>query len=331
MFVFPDPKVARPYNEEVRFVFSDFFPMFRVPFRYGSGWDKRADGKPEPVVVISKATNDKLFGGANSVGRTVRLETRDYKVVGVLDEWRPSIRLFDLTSNVVAPPEKIFIPFNFAPLLEARSAGNSDGWKGYSGNTFADFLNSDVDFIQFWVELPTPAARAAYWDFLNNYVREQKKVGRFGRPLNNRLTSLPDLMEEFEVVPKQVKAMSIVSLLFLAVCSLNLVGLLLGKFLARVPEVSVRRALGASRLQVFLQHVVECELIGVTGGAIGIVLSILMLKLIAKLTPFGEVIHLDSEMVLTAVVLSLVAGLLAGIYPAWRVCSVPPAMQLKIG
>jgi putative ABC transport system permease protein len=331
MFVFPDPKVARPYNEEVRFVFSDFFPMFKVPFRYGSGWDKRADAKPEPVVVISKATNDKLFGGANSVGKTVRLETRDYKVVGVLEEWRPSIRFYDMTSDVVRAPENIFIPMNFAPLLEARSSGNTDGWKGYTGSAFSDFLNSDVDFVQFWVELPTPAAQAAYRDYVDAYVREQKKVGRFPRPLNNRVTSLTTLMEEFEVVPKQVKAMSIVSLLFLAVCSLNLVGLLLGKFLARVPEVSVRRALGASRLQIFWQHVVECELVGVAGGAIGLLLSLGILTVMAKLMPFGDIIRLDGEMVLTAIFLSLIAGLLAGIYPSWRVCSVPPAMQLKIG
>jgi putative ABC transport system permease protein len=98
-----------------------------------------------------------------------------------------------------------------------------------------------------------------------------------------------------------------------------------------VPEVSVRRALGASRLQVFWQHVVECELVGIAGGAIGLLLSLGILKIVAKLLPFGEIIRLDGEMILTAVFLSLIAGLLAGIYPAWRVCSVPPAMQLKIG
>ena len=72
-------------------------------------------------------------------------------------------------------------------------------------------------------------------------------------------------MDENGVVPAQIQAMTTVSLLFLAVCSLNLVGLLLGKFLSRIPEVSVRRALGASRLQVFWQHIVECEVVGVIG------------------------------------------------------------------
>jgi putative ABC transport system permease protein len=139
-------------------------------------------------------------------------------------------------------------------------------------------------------------------------------------------------MREMNAVPPAVKSMSIVSMLFLVVCSLNLVGLLLGKFLARIPEVSVRRALGASKLQVFWQHVVECELVGIAGGAIGLLLSMGILKLIAKFAhqQAPELVRLDGEMVLVSIFLSLVAGLLAGIYPSWRVCSVAPAMQLKV-
>jgi putative ABC transport system permease protein len=124
--------------------------------------------------------------------------------------------------------------------------------------------------------------------------------------------------------------MSVVSLLFLTVCSLNLVGILLGKFLARIPEVSVRRALGASRSQIFWQHVIECEVLGLIGGALGILLSLGILRLLAQYMQNGEALRLDGEMLLTAIFLSLVAGLLAGLYPAWRVCSVPPAMQLKV-
>src|SRR5262249_47254344 len=128
-------------------------------------------------------------------------------------------------------------------------------------------------WIQMWVELPDAGAFAAYNDFLTAYVLEQKKLGRFQRPVNNRVHNVLEVMNDFKVVPKETNAMVIVSLLFLAVCSLNLVGLLLGKFLARAPEVGVRRALGASRLDIFLQHVVECELIGVLGGLLGIALS----------------------------------------------------------
>jgi putative ABC transport system permease protein len=329
-FVHPDPKVGRPYAKSVRLVFTDFFTMFNVPFQYGGPWSKAADAKPEQVVVIDQATNQKLFGGANSVGRSVQLDDRSYKVVGVLAPWRPSVKFYDMTQSPVAQLEGIFMPFNFGPILKARPSGNSDGWKNCC-NTYEEYLDSESVFLQYWVELPRADQQAAFRQYLENHVRDQKKIGRFQRPLHVELTSMPDLMKELQAVPAAVKSMSIVSVLFLIVCSLNLVGVLLGKFLARVPEVSVRRALGASRFQVFWQHVVECELVGIAGGVLGLLLSLGTLKLIAGFVPNGaEIIHLDGEMVAVSIFLSLVAGALAGMYPSWRICSIAPAMQLKV-
>jgi putative ABC transport system permease protein len=331
LFITPDPKVAKPYQENVRLAFSDFFTMFDVPFQYGGGWDRKADAKPEAVVVIDDATNKKLFAGANSVGKTLRIDDRVFKVVGVLAPWRPTVRYYDLNGGAVNAPEAIYLPLNFTPLMQIRSGGNSDGWRNYTINSFEDFLKAaDIDWIQFWVELPTPEKQQAYRDFIDNYVRDQKKHGRFERPLNNRVTNLMETIGDFKVVLPQLSAMAAVSVLFLAVCSLNLVGLLLGKFLARAPEVSVRRALGASRGQVFLQHIVECEVVGIIGGVIGMLLSFGVLTFLTKVLPGSIPIQIDGTMILSAVFLSLVAGFVAGVYPAWRICTMPPAIQLKL-
>lgn len=333
MFVFPSTSKQRPFQQPVRLVFSDFFPMFNVPFEYGSGWDKAADAKPEQVIVIDAAMNQKLFGGGNSVGKNVRIADRNFKVAGVISpKWQPSYRFYDLTQGPV-PAEGIFMPFNLTPVMLIRTSGDSDGWKDF-GNSPEDFLNSEQTWIQFWAELPDSKVQA-YRDYVANYVQDEKLHGRFERPLHVEVTSMPDLLVQLGFVPKTVKAMSLVSLLFLVVCSLNLVGLLLGKFLARVPEVSVRRALGASKVHVFWQHVVECEVIGVIGGALGLLLSVAMLSVIAKVlqqTNGNSItgVSLDLEMVGVSIFLSLVAGLMAGIYPAWRICSVAPAMQLKL-
>lgn len=330
MFAHPDPKVGRPFSARIRMTFSDFFAMFNIPFQYGSGWDKAADAKPEQVVVIDQEQNQKLFGGGNNVGRTIRFDDRDYKVVGIIGDWKPTFRFYDLNGGTQAP-EGVFMPFNFLEPLQIFPAGNSDGWKSPPEPGFNGYLQSEQTWIEYWVELPNAEKQQAYRDYLTNYIQDQKKHGRFERPLHFELTNILQTFEAFNVMPAGVKSMSIVSLLFLIVCSLNLVGLLLGKFLARIPEVSVRRALGASKLQVFWQHVVECELVGVVGGAIGLVLSVGTLKLIEKMTPQNTVqVGLDSEMILISIFLSLVAGLLAGLYPSWRVCSVAPAMQLKV-
>jgi putative ABC transport system permease protein len=329
MTVYPDPHVARPSSEGVRLCFSDFFTMFSVPFAYGGPWDRRADAKREQVIVIDNATNQKLFGGVNSVGKRVRIDDREFTVVGVLKPWRPFIKMYDMTSNWIDEPEPIFMPFSLTPSMQIRTTGNSDGWKP-AGNTFEDFLNSDVDWVQLWVELRSPADAAQYHRFVDGYVLEEKKHGRFERPLMNRVTSLYDLMREWGVIRPQVTAMAAISILFLAICALNLTGLLLAKFLARAPEVSVRRALGATRLDVFVQHITECELVGLAGGAIGMLLSIIAMRFIGKFITSTSVIALDGEMILAALFLSLGAGFLAGLYPAWRICSVQPAVQLKI-
>lgn len=335
MYIYPDPKVGRPFRENVRLVFSDFFPMFDVPFRYGSGWGKTADAGPEPVVVLSSEMNEKLFGGANSVGKTVRIASRDFSVVGVTDDWRPGVKFYDITQNNIEPPENLFIPFNFVEPMEIRTSGNTDGWgPSTAAPGFAGFLQAEVNWIQMWVELPTPEKVAAYEDFLRSYVLEQKKAGRLPRPVNNRVTPLMGWLKEQGIVPKQTTTLLIVSLLFLAVCALNLVGLLLGKFLARANEVGVRRALGATRGDIFLQYIIECELVGILGGIIGLLLSIggiavlnSWLKTVAQRADF---FRLDAPMILLSVGLSLLAALVAGVYPAWRTSRLAPANYLRL-
>jgi putative ABC transport system permease protein len=307
--------------------------MFEVPFKYGSGWDKRADEGPEPVVVLDEETNDLLFGGQDSVGKMVRIEDREFKVVGVLDTWRPSIKFYDVTQNPTQLPEAVYMPFNFLRPMKLQTAGNSDGWKSPPAPGQEGFLASETCWIQMWVELPKDRVER-YRDFLNAYVGEQKKAGRFPRPLNNRVTPLMGWLSEQKVVPDEINAMAVVSLLFLAVCALNLMGLLLAKFLARAPEIGVRRALGARRSDIFVQHVVECELVAVIGGLIGIALSLggitVLNNWVKTIATRSDIVQFDAPMLGAAILMSLAAGLVAGLYPAWRVCRIPPAIHLKV-
>src|SRR5262249_32111479 len=208
LYVFPDEKVGRPFREMIRLVYSDFFPMFDVPFRFGSGWDRKADAGPEPVVVLSEEMNDKLFGGSNSVGKTVRISDRDFRVVGVLERWEPNVKIYDLTQNPIEKPENIYMPFNFLKPMQLRTFGNTDGWGSSGGlSGFDGFLQSESCWIQMWVELPDREAVGRYKDFLAAYVMEQKKHGRFQRPLNNRVSTIPEWMRDQRVVPPETTAM----------------------------------------------------------------------------------------------------------------------------
>jgi putative ABC transport system permease protein len=128
----------------------------------------------------------------------------------------------------------------------------------------------------------------------------------------------------------------ILSMLFLAVCAINLTGLLLGKFLAKANRIGIYRALGAPRSSVFIQHIIECELVGLVGGAAGILLAMLSLRLIVRMMPdmagfmSRDIFRLDGTMMAVAIGLALLAGLSAGIYPAWRASRISPAMQINV-
>jgi putative ABC transport system permease protein len=113
-------------------------------------------------------------------------------------------------------------------------------------------------------------------------------------------------------------------------------GLLLSRFLARAAEISVRRALGAKRLDIFLQHVIESEIMALAGGLLGLALAAASLWLVNgwfKVHAWGnrdDFFRMDPTMAWFAVTASLLAGLIAGVYPALRVCRVAPASHLKI-
>lgn len=337
MTVFPSGG-ATPLRQNVRLVTADFFPMFDAPFRYGGPWSRQADARAETVAVISSALNDRLFGGADSVGRTIRVDKAELRIVGVLAPWRPRVRAYAPISDPLAAPEPLFIPLSLTGPLEVNPAELQMDWRtpapGEEKLPYASRLMvNEVLFMETWAELPTPESVRAYRSFVDAYVTEQKKHGRFPHPLNNRVTSLLDLMDEWKVVPPQTKALAVISLLFLVVAALNLIGLFLGKFLARASTVGVRRALGASRWAIFVQHLVECELMGLAGGFLGVLLSLAGLAVLNRVYGDGPngvpFFQLDVPMVLAAVVLSLLAGAIAGLYPAWRICAIPPARHLK--
>ena len=117
-----------------------------------------------------------------------------------------------------------------------------------------------------------PRKVSRFQAFLDNYVREQKQAGRFQRPLNNRLTHVDEWLQCNEVVENDNSVLVGIAFAFLAVCLLNTVGLLLAKFLT-APIAGVRRALGASRRQIFCQHLVEVGVIALAGGLLGLALG----------------------------------------------------------
>ncbi len=332
-----DGRQVKPERALTRVTTKDFFAAFDVPFQYGGTWSDAADSGPEPVMVISRKMNEKLFGGGNSVGRRVRWNDNEFRIVGVRDNWLPLPTFYDVNNGSLEEPEDVYMPFGWNAALELFSAGNTNGWKPEDIKSYQDLLTSEVVWIQMWVELPDVASRDRFQTFIDNYGREQKQA----RPLPATAQQPPDASRPVAGrqrrgrqrrpragrprlrLPRRLPA--------------EYRGLLLAKFLNNAPITGVRRALGASRKQIFLQHLVEVGVISSIGALLGLALGGLLLVGLRALytvdpTDAGgtqALAHVDMTSVVTALALAFFATIAAGLYPAWRIGRIPPASYLK--
>ena len=155
-------------------------------------------------------------------------------------------------------------------------------------------------------------------------------MGRFTHSGNTRLRSLMGWLDFNGVLPSNVRLQAWLAVAFLAICLVNMVGLLLAKFLRRSGEIGLRRALGASRASVFGQYMVESGLIGLIGGVFGWLLTLAGLWFIRQQpVAYADLARLDVPMFALTFFASIGASLLAGTLPAIRACRVVPAWQLK--
>ncbi|PRC94621.1 ABC transporter permease [Solimicrobium silvestre] len=310
---------------------SAYFPMFEVPFRYGSAWSAEDDKNAAKVVVLSQNTSEKFFGNDNPVGKQLRFQQQDFTIIGVLAPWSPLPHYTNLLSgkSAVVGEEEIYIPFNTAITNKFENNGNLS-CSGPTGPGFQGVLDSECIWIQFWFETNSATQNSQLKDQLDAYTKDQKKLGRFPRQAPNGLFNVMQWMEYLKVVPNDSKLSTWLSFGFLALCLVNTVGLLLAKFSARAAEIGVRRALGASQADIFKQFLIETVVLGLVGGVLGLALSFLGLWGISHQTADLAVIaHMDLTMLAITFVLSVAASVLAGLLPTWRACRVTPAIQLK--
>jgi putative ABC transport system permease protein len=326
--IVPQQANARPFFSDGVMTTADFFAMFDARFQYGSGWTAQDDEGGADAVVIAGFLNDKLFGGANSVGRTVRLNDHDFRIVGVLEPWAPQPRFFTqgLGGHSYGDGDAVFLPLKAARNLKM----SPQDVECYRSVTDLGALESaPCTWLGVWVELDDASAVAKYRQFLDGYVKEQVALGRFQRT-DTALMDLMAWLRDQQVVPDDVRLQVYMAFGFLLICVVNTVGLLLAKCLRRSQEIGVRRALGATRREIFMQFMVEASIVGLAGGVLGLAFAELGLFGIRhQPAEYAKLAHLDLPMFAFTFVVALVASLLAGLLPAWRACVLAPAPQLK--
>lgn len=334
---------VKPMQGIVDATTASFFDLFGAKFLYGKGWEAHENNAP--VIVLSKEANNQLFAGQNSVGKTISVGAGKARIIGVLDEWQAKRRVFDGTYTT-SRLDDAFVPFQFA------IDNNMRRWQRmrchpheyvmfneYIKSDIQGLMNSECQWVNLWAKLDSKEQAQAYHDFTVQYATEQKQYGRFVRPILNFVTSIEQQMASFSMGGRESE-IKLLSQLFFFVCLVNAIGMLLTKFLAGATEVSLRRALGAKKKVIMLQHLIEVSIIGLLGGLIGVIVAFGGLNLMKHVRMYSSdytddmnvlnlAYQLDWTMVSVAIGVAVLSTIVVGLYPIWRIINISPASQLK--
>jgi len=300
----------------VRFCEAAQFDLFNIEFRYGGPFTHADESAspPVPAVVLTDMLNQQLYGGADSVGRTIRIAGRDFRVAGVMRQRAGKLHLWDFGIS----PENVanlLVPFAFAdelrpvPVLSWPPVPPELGWRAIA--------ESRSGILNYWVRLPPGEPRTRF------------AAALAGVDAQLSLRSADEIARRFSKAPAPYRVFVILTLVVLEVSVINLMRMLLAKATARAAEIGIHRALGAGRNIIFGRQLAEGVIVSMAGSVLGIGLGVPTVAMFDRLIPDSPVRLAVTPMIICTVLLvCLLASLVSGIYPAWRVASVPPTRYL---
>lgn len=318
-------------QDRFRPVSQNFFKYFKVPLEAGRLWTKDEGSAGDPVAVLKESRAQDLFHTTNVIGKHFRLGGSSFVVVGTIaDSWLPTPKFYDLESGAYSEPESIFIPFRSLRYLteDSRSFITFTCESGNIPPKPSTINESQCLWTDLWVDIPTNAGKQKYLTAMHGY-RKDHGLRNHAPP---RLLDVNHVIQRNDVVPGSVKLYSLLSFGFLGLCVINASGVLLAKYLRRSVETGIRRALGASRRQIFLQFLIESVATSLVGAILGLVLTVAGIRLIRAI-PESYTYLAGLNMQLLGLMLAIVvaAGILCGLLPASLASRGSPAEVLRKG
>jgi predicted permease len=247
-----------------------------------------------PAAVVSHAYWQRRFGGASPIGRTLVVDGVAREVIGVLSG---GFRFFDY-------PADIFYPMRLVRAEAGFPQGDGRGLARLKPGVAIEQANADIRRM-------IPLINAEF--------------GRPG-PAFDRMRFGPDLRPLKEMVVGNLGdtlwlLMGTIALLLLIACA-NVANLVLVRTQSRRPELAVRAALGARRVDIIRVVLAENAILGLAGGAAGVALAHLSLSYLLALggddLPYVMTVSIDRTVLLAALAVSALATLVFACIPALR-------------
>ena len=304
-------------------VSANYFDVLGVPAYRGRTFFPDEDKNPgaNPIVVLSYGLWTTSFGSDEGiVGKTITLNGQPYSVVGVAP---PSFK----GTGLIAAPNQLWVPYSMRDFVLSGPARKFEENRRFRWLNMVGRLKPGVNIKQAESALKTIASalEKQYPNENGGRTVSLATLSDSALGINNR--------RQFSMVGGML--MAIVGLVLLIACA-NLANLLLAQAAKREKELSVRAAMGASRVRLVRQLLTESILLSIAGGAAGLAVAYEGTKVLwANRPPFlpdGTFsLSLDPRVLFFTLGVSVITGILFGVVPAIKSSS-PNLMQaLKVG
>jgi putative ABC transport system permease protein len=297
----------------MRRVDADYWKILDFKVLAGRLPNEDDDSNGRLVAVINASTAHQLFGSGQAVGQTISAGGQQFRVIGVVEDVIHINAYADMWAPVSSFPSSDYqkqVTGSFAAMLLARDPADLPR------------IKRDVERIAKGVvtEDPKTFAITTFWadsklDLVarlllgNDIGRDQQSDSGAGKLLQMIVGGM---------------------LLFMLLPALNLVNLNMGRILERSAEIGVRKAFGATSMQVVGQLVIENVLLCLAGGLVGLASTQAVLWWLeqSQLIPYLKV-GVNLPVFGCGMLLAFVFGLLSGVIPAWKMARLDPVHALK--
>jgi putative ABC transport system permease protein len=291
-----------------RYTDAEFWQINEFEFLEGKAYTHADIAGNNYGIVINDGTREKCFGkNATAVGRSLEIDNVTYKIIGV-------VRGCPITRLMAG--SDVYLPYN-TTKRDLRSTK-------MMGEYMACILaKSDADL---------PAIREEYASVVAKMPFD--KSGEFDTFESRADTHMSFIAQAFRCDTESgfLLLLSCIALLFMALPALNLINISVSRMMERASEIGIRKAFGASKKTLLGQFVIENILLTVIGGALALLLSAGVIYAInhSGLIEYAD-LHINWMVAGFAIVISLVFGLMSGVYPAWRMSKMKIVDALKAG
>ena len=247
------------------------------------------------TAVVGKNLSLKLFGTMESVGKTFTLLGEKFIVAGILSESKDPINF-----NNVDFDDTMIVNINHLKILEQN-------------------LQIQQINIKVASESKTPATAAKIDEILKDSKKGEKNYTvSYGDQISHPAGSLFDIISGM---------LALVSGISLVVGGIGVMNIMLVSVAERTHEIGIRKAVGASNLNIFLQFLFESLILCILGGIFGLIFGYVLAFLISIITPFSP--YIDLAICLSALFISILVGTIFGLYPALKASRKNPIDSLK--